>query len=415
MGQFTQFPSAGHPVLSQLMSFIPKELVNQSVAQHQSDRYYKVMTTYRHLVFLMYGVVSKARSLNELVKGLSFLSHRLSYLGINALPATSTLSDANSNRKSEVFATLYAKLYEHYKELLTPTHGGSMEERITARVHVFDSTTISLFCDVFKGVGRNPLNGKRKGGIKAFSQAPLEGQVPDLVVLDHACTNEKAFLGQLQVEKGDIYIFDKGFADYRVWSKWDKLGASWLTRLNENATFQILKDSKCDYVEYADGGLVNDQKITLAVDGEAFACRLITYRDPESGKTLRFATNLWELDWQTVAQLYKYRWGIEVLFKRLKQNFQLTAFFSDSAEGIKTQIWIALIANLIFTVIHRLTKEAEVFSVMVRMAAANMASYISLIAILKKPPRPQGEDRNLKNVQLSIFEMEGGGTFQNST
>jgi len=121
------------------------------------------------------------------------------------------------------------------------------------------------------------------------------------------------------------------------------------------------------------------------------------------------------MDWQIVAQLYKYRWGIEVLFKRLKQNFQLTSFFSDSAEGIKTQIWTALTANLIFTVIHRMTKEVEIYSVMVRMAAANMASYTSLIAILKKPQRLQGEDRDLENVQLSIFGQKGGGTFQNSS
>lgn len=415
MGQFTKFPSAGQPVLGQLMAFIPKELVEQSVAEHKSDRYYKTMTTYRHLVFMLYGVVSKARSLNELVKGLTFLSNRLSYMGINKLPPTSTLSDANCNRDSGVFKTLYHKLYAHYGELLSPPHGGSMEEAVSRRAHVFDSTTISLFCDVFKGTGRNPLDGTRKGGIKAFSKAPLEGWAPDFVVLDHARTNEKVFLGQLDVQKGDIYIFDKGFASYKVWSEWGGQGAFFLTMPNGNAAFEVLEGKVCDHVEYADGGLVSDQAIALDVDNEAFKCRLVTYKDPESGKTLRFVTNLWDMDWQTVAQLYKYRWGIEVLFKRLKQNFQLTSFFSDSAEGIKTQIWTALTANLIFTVIHRMTKEVEIYSVMVRMAAANMASYTSLIAILKKPQRLQGEDRDLENVQLSIFGQKGGGTFQNSS
>lgn len=401
--------------MSQLMAFIPKELVAESVAEHLSDHYYKTMTTYRHLVFMLYGVVSKARSLDELIKGLVFLSDKLSYLGVNKLPAKSTLGDANAKRDSGVFETLYYKLYAHYGELLSPSHGGSMDEGVSRRVHVFDSTTISLFCDVFKGTGRNPLNGKRKGGTKAFSKAPLEGCAPDFAVLGHACTNEKVFLGQLDVQAGDIYLFDKGFGDYRVWAEWDRKGAFFLTRLNSNAVYEVLEGKARDHVEYADGGLVSDQVITLSVDNEPFKCRLVTYKDPEGGKTLRFVTNLWDMGWQTVAQLYKYRWGIEVLFKRLKQNFQLTAFFSDSAEGIKTQIWTALIANLIFTVIHRLTKEVETYSVMVRMAAANMASYTSLIAVLKKPLRVQGEDRNLENVQLSIFGQKGGGTFQDSS
>lgn len=415
MGENTKLPHAGQPILCQLMSYIPEELVRSCAAEHHSDRYYKVMTTYRHLVFMLYGVVSKARSLNELVHGLAFLSNKLSYLGIKALPATSTLSDANCKRSSEVFATIYYQLLERYKEQLLPAHGGFIEDQIAEQAYIFDSTVISLFCDVFKGVGRNPLSGKKKGGIKAFSQIPLESMTPDLVVLDHASRSEKSFLGQLSVEKKRIYIFDKGFAAYRIWAKWDESGVFFLTRLNDNASFEVLEGTVCDYATYADGGLVSDQVIGLNAENEQFKCRLVTYKDPESGKVLRFVTNLRDMDWQTVTQLYKYRWSIEVLFKRFKQNFQVEYFFSDSEEGIKTQIWVALIANLIFTVIHKKTKEALVFAIMVRMAAVNMSSYTSLEGVLKKPQRWEGENRNLENVQLSLFDLCQGGTFQNST
>ncbi|MEL6560859.1 MAG: DUF4372 domain-containing protein [Bacteroidota bacterium] len=112
---------SGQPILCQLLSYLPKDLVSQSVSEHQSDRYYKTMTTYKQLVFLFYGVVSRCKSLNNLCKNLLLLDNKLSYLGIDKLPAVSTLSDANINRCSDVFATLYGKLYNQYRSTLKPT------------------------------------------------------------------------------------------------------------------------------------------------------------------------------------------------------------------------------------------------------------------------------------------------------
>jgi hypothetical protein len=112
----------------------------------------------------------------------------------------------------------------------------------------------------------------------------------------------------------------------------------------------------------------------------------------------------------TMILLYKYRWNIEVLFKRLKQNFELGYFFSDSSDGIKTQVWIALIANLLFSVIHRQCKEAELFVTIVNLAAINMGSYISLVKLVRSGPLTCIE-RNLKIVQLDLFDIKMRGVF----
>ncbi len=110
---------SGQPVICQLLSFIPTYLVEKCVSELKSDHYYKTMTTYRQLVFLLYGVISRCHSLRNLCKGLLFLDNKLSYLGINKIPATSTLSDANINRKSDVFGTIYHSLYQHYSPYLS--------------------------------------------------------------------------------------------------------------------------------------------------------------------------------------------------------------------------------------------------------------------------------------------------------
>ena len=152
---------SGQPILCQLLSFIPRDLIDESVAQHQSDRYYKTMTTFKQLVFVFYGVVMRCESLNNLCK-IYYLEDKLIYLDIRELPAVSTLSDANINRTSDVFSTLYQKLYQHYKEALKPTLCHFSETIDIEKVFCFDSSTITLFVDIFKGSARNTVRSKRE-------------------------------------------------------------------------------------------------------------------------------------------------------------------------------------------------------------------------------------------------------------
>ena len=157
---------SGQPVICQLMSYIPSELIKAVVETHRSDHYYKTMTTQRQLVFILYGVISRCPSLSTLCKSLLFLDKRLGYLGIDHLPSKSTLSDANIGRSHEVFGALYHRLYAHYKTHLTDKYIDLfMHDEIQLdNVEVFDSSTISLFTDIFKGAGRQPLEGRKKVG-----------------------------------------------------------------------------------------------------------------------------------------------------------------------------------------------------------------------------------------------------------
>jgi hypothetical protein len=144
---------SGQPILCQLLSFIPRDLFDQVVTENGSDRYYKTMTSFKQFVFLFYGVVMRCRSLKNVCKNLLLLENKLLYLGITKLPAVSTLSDANINRSSEVFACLYQRLYQYYKNRLTPFYCSFDDTLDIEKVFCFDSTTITLFVDIFKGAG----------------------------------------------------------------------------------------------------------------------------------------------------------------------------------------------------------------------------------------------------------------------
>lgn len=407
---------SGQPILCQLFSFIPDHLIEQAVALHQSDHYYKTMTTRKQLAFILYGVITRCHSLQSLCKSLLFLDNKLLYIGIDKLPPPSTLSDANINRNSDVFGELYGLLYKHYKVYLSdscfslPING----EVDAASVKLFDATTITLFVDVFKGVGRNPLNGKRKGGLKVQAQMPLSGFVPDLVTITEGSCNDKNFLGQLSPSPGTIYVFDKGYMNFSVFDQWTQQGVYYVTRLNDNAVYEVVESKVHDIEEFAGGGVIRDQTILLKLPepGQCLKARLITYKDPLTGHVLKFLCNMFPFKDTTITSLYKNRWGMEVLFKRLKQNFELSYFYSDSPEGIKTQLWIALIAHLLFTVIHKQVKECEQFITMVSMASNNLGSYICFVSMLTIRNKLSATQRDIHKIQLDMFAIAKGGVFE---
>lgn len=407
---------SGQPILCQLFSFIPASAITDAVAAHKSDHYYKTMSTKKQLAFILYGVITRCHSLQSLCKSLLLLESKLLYMGIDKLPPVSTLSDANINRNSDVFADIYRHLYHHHRNYLSescfslPLNG----ELDNAKVNLFDATTITLFVDVFKGVGRNPINGKRKGGLKVQAQMPLSGFVPDLIAITEGSCNDKNFLGQLNPSPGTIYVFDKGYVNFTVFHQWTNRGIYFVTRLNENAVYEVVESTTNDIGEHASGGIIRDEiiQLKLADHQHLLRARLITYKDPLTGKVLKFLTNMFGYQATTVTLLYKNRWSMEVLFKRLKQNFELSYFYSDSPQGIKTQIWIALIAHLLFTVIYKQLKECEQFTTLVSMASNNLGSYVCLISLLKMRDKLSATQRDIKKLQQQMNTQKIGGLFE---
>lgn len=399
----------GMPIISQLISYLPLDLIDKAVSEFNSDKSYKKLKTKEHLVFMLYGVVGKLESLNGLIRSLPFLGKALIYFGITELPARSTLADANRNRKSDVFGKLYSLLIEHYKKQLSGSYlSGLIDKKIDMkRVKIFDSTTFTLFVDVFTGAGRNKIEGKKKGGIKAHVLLSLHSLIPEIVWMSAASKNDKDFLGQLKPLKGEIYVFDKGYVNYNYYYNWTEMGIFFVTRLNDNASYEVIEQKSILERDAEIDGVLRDQIISLKTDKATLKARLITFKSLTTGKTYTFVSNLFNVAATTIAKLYKNRWEIEPFFKQLKQNFELKGFYSDSKEGIKTQVWIAMIANLIFTVIHRQIKQAESFSAMVQMARANLGSYIRFIDVLKIKYW-RAEDKNIEKIQLDLFQYWEG-------
>ena len=421
MSKFTP-KNCSAPILGQLLSFIPPDLVKKSVDEFSADKWYKRVKTWDQFVFMTYGVLTGSSSLREIIKNFMLMGDNLAQCGIYSVAKRSSVSDANAKRNSQVFGYLYTQLYEHYKKYLSDSYlcmpiNGEVEP---SKVHIFDSTVITLFKEVFKACGRLPLNGRKKGGLKAFTQIILSERVPNYICLKAAATNEKVFLSALDLAKGTIAVFDKGFQKFKQYDEWTQSGVFYVTRMNNNARFTILKqrplEDNCEY------GVQNDVEVELDYlcdqtgQRKTTVARLVTYIDPVSNKKFAFLTNIMDIKASTVSLLYMNRWTIEPLFRQIKQNFELTYFLADSTEGIKTQIWVVMILNLIFTVIHKMTKEAEDFSTMVKLAAKNAGSKVNLIHFLKMTTAQISACLdNLNNVQFELFPEISLPEYENSS
>lgn len=405
MAQFKHKFLSGHPIIAQLLSLIPKELFNQVVEEENSDRYYKKLKTSDHFICMFYAVLTRNSSLREVCKNIGLIITKLIPFGMKQLPARSTLSDANRKRSYRVFEQLYKGLYSYYRASLVENWldiGGEVD---LSRVEVFDSSTVTLFKEILRGAGRNPLNGKKKGGAKIFAKMNLAEGVPNFICIRSAATNENMFLKVMDLPEHGIAVFDKGYNRYSCFEKWDSSNRYFVTRKKDNARYEVVSEFDCTHAM----DIIKDQIISLSYREKGVSrtveARLVVYADPESGETLEFITNLKGLDALTIALLYKNRWVIEVLFKQIKQNFELRYFLSDSENGIKIQIWVALILNLLFTVLHKRIKEAEDFSTMVMVAAKNLCSYVSLEKFLLFPEAYFKSifQKDIQNVQTQLF------------
>lgn len=384
MGKSTNFN--GQPIFNQLLTFIDKSEIRKIAKKHGSERYVKKFTTYNHLTVMLFAVFEGYHSIREVILGLLANAHKLSHLGLSYLVKRSTFSEANKRRNSEVFKDIYLSVYKKHSNSLADSR---LTDKDLRRLYIMDSTTISLFKDILKGVGRNPKEGKKKGGIKAHTIIKASENVPCLVRYSEAARHDHMFLEEVEsLSSGSIITFDKGYVDYAQYEVFSEKSIWYVTRLKDNALYKPL--TEFDIPDEADNGVLKDEEVELLY-GEnktkKHKARRIAYWDSENKRLFEFLTNNFELSAEKIALIYKKRWQIELLFKQLKQNFPLKYFLGDNENAIEIQIWSAMLANLLITLVKSRIKRKWAFSNMVSIIRQQLMNYINIYAFLEDPER----------------------------
>ena len=397
MNKSTNF--SGTPIIKQILNYIEPSDISRTAKKYSSDRYYKKFKTFDHLVTMIYATLSGVSSLRELSTVMLACEGRISHLNIKNFPKRSTLSDANSKRTSEVFGAIYGTLHKRYASFLSDS--SSLKCPVN-NLKIVDSTTISLFSDILKGVGRNAINGQRKGGIKMHTMINAMEDVPCLVRFTSAATHDHTFLKELNLEKGSFVVFDKAYNDYNQYLEWTMNEIYFVTRQKYNAVYKTILEFHLD--DKTSDAVLKEELISVKKYGKSIELRRIAFWDSEKEKIYEFITNNQEISPDTVADIYKHRWQIETMFKRLKQNFPLKYFLGDSQNAIEIQIWTALIIQLLMLVIQRKIKRKWAYSNMVSVVRFHLMTYINLFKFLENPDKKWADLTTKTNeIQLSLF------------
>lgn len=319
---------------------------------------------------------------------------------LSHIPKRSTLSDANKKRDVLVFENIYHQLLQQYGSFLSDSR---IEDVIKKQVKIFDSSTIGLFKDIMGCVGRNPKNGKRKGGIKVHTVVNADEIVPSLVWFSEAKTHDHNFLEKLKCDENTIYVFDKGYNDYKAFEHFTTHKTGFVTRIKDNASYR--KIEKLDIGERIHNGVLEDEIIEIDVkkgkETSKLRLRKVTFYDRVNKREFEFLTNLFDLRADLIAALYKIRWQIESLFKQLKQNFPLKYFLGDNENAIKIQIYCVLIVNLLLAVVKKKLKRSWAFSNLVSFCKIHLFNYINLMKFLENPEKDWIIDK-AEQEQLSL-------------
>jgi hypothetical protein len=374
---------SGQPVFNQMLFYLKGANISKIAKQHMAEHYVKKFDTRQHVVVMLFAVISGYQSIREVILGLLSNAHKLLHLGLHFVVKRSTLSDANLRRTSAVFGDIYQAVYRAHTSDLADSLLSNLDIN---RLYAMDSTTITLFKDILKGCGRNPLEGKKKGGIKAHTIIDMNNGQPCFVRYTEAARHDHVLLADVKLDSGSFIVFDRGYVDYDQYERFTQEDVFYVTRLKDNAVFK--QGEEFDIPENADSGVLKDEEITVCYgnnEAKTHRCRRIAYWDDTTKKLLVFGTNNFEMSAENIALIYKLRWKIELLLKQLKQNFPLKYFLGDNQNAIEIQIWTAMLANLLLTLIKSKIKRKWAFSNMMSVMRTQLMNYINIYRFLEDP------------------------------
>lgn len=419
MGKDTNF--IGQPIFGQLLIFLDKGFIRKTSEKLEADKYVKKFTGYKHIVVMLFAVFEGYHSIRDTVLGLLSNATKLQHLGLDYIVRRSTLSDANARRPNELFAKVYYDTYNRHKDILSDS---KLNKKDMVRLYIMDSTTITLFKEILKGVGRKPQNGKKKGGIKAHTIIDAQDNMPCFIKYTEAAKHDHVLLKDVVLPENSVICFDKGYVDYEQYEVFTSKKIWYVTRLKDNAIYLAKKEY--DIPDDAHAGVLKDEEIELAYGKNKelkHKARRIAFWDDENGRIFEFITNNFDLTAEEIALIYKKRWQIELLFKQLKQNFPLKYFLGDNENAIIIQIWAAMIANLLLTILRSRVIKKWAFSNMMSIVKHQLMSYINMYAFFEDPEKSwrkivdeQNERERIRklNPQM-VLSFDRGACFSKTT
>ena len=362
-------------IFAQLLQLCPREQFQQAVQKHKAERHARGFTCWGQFVAMLFCQLGAARSLLEICQGLAASEGKLRHLGIPIAPSRSTLAYANEHRPWELYQTVFGELLQRCHSVAA----GKKKFRFKNKLMSLDSTSIDLCASIFDWAQYK----RTKGAVKVHLLLDNEGYLPCFACITDGKKHDVTIGRTLRFQPGTIVVFDKGYVDYDWWAEMNRDGVYFVTRFKQDLKIEVIAEREVPQ----NSKVLRDQdiRITPYRKNLTLMLRLVTIWDEEKQEEITFLTNHLKFGATTIARIYKERWQIELFFKALKQLLRVKTFVGTSANALKTQIWIALIAILVLKYLHLKSQYGWSLSNLVALVRQQLFVYRNLYLWLDAP------------------------------
>ncbi len=384
----------GRLIFSQVMDYLPKHIFRQCVNRYHGNRKIKNFTCLDQFLCMAFAQLTYRESLRDIEVCLRAQHNKLYHMGIRGGIARNTLANANKTRDWRIYADLA-------QSLITTARGLYINEDfgldLDNTVYALDASTIDLCLSVFPWATFR----RTKAAVKLHTLLDIRGNIPTFIHITDGKVHDVNVLDILIPEPGAFYIMDRGYVDFKRLYIMHNTGAFFLIRAKSNTLYKRRYSHKTDTSD----GVICDQTIMLtglktSVDYPQ-ALRRVKYHDTATGKTFNFLTNNFTISAQTVADLYKQRWQVELFFKWIKQHLRIKSFYGTSENAVKSQIWIAVSVYVLIAIIKkRLGIKENLYTIL----------QVLSITVFEKTPLVQAvtgsaykNDKTPNVIQLKLF------------
>lgn len=385
----------GQTVFSQVMDFLPHKKFSRCVDRYSGNYRVRSFTCYDQFLCMAFAQLTYRESLRDIECCLRAMRERLYHMGIRGKVSRSTLADANEARDWRIYSDFAQILIDEARRLYVDEDFG-LELKET--VYALDSSTIDLCLSVFPWARFR----KTKGAVKLHTLLDLRGDIPTFIWITDGKVHDVNVLDHLIPEPGAIYVMDRAYVDFQRLYQLHQSSAIFVTRSKTNTGLRRIYSHRIDKAT----GVKFDQTVSLTgyytKRDYPEKLRRIKYFDVEKGRSFIFLTNQFTLPAITIAELYRYRWRVEIFFKWIKQHLRIKSFYGTSENAVKTQIWIAVSAYVMVAIMKKRLK--------IDLTLYTILQILSITLFEKKPILQALTAEDYRNeittgpIQLNLFE-----------
>jgi len=398
-------------LLRQICNFIPEFLVSKIARETKVDEKARTFSPWSHVVALLYAQLTHSIGLNDVCDALGLHSGPLSSIRGATPPTRNNLSHANKVRSAEMAEKLFWQVYEHVGNLSPQFVGGKGGKRFARRfqrtIHLVDSTTIPLIASCLDWAKHR----RRKAAAKCHLRLDLQSFLPRFAIVDTArqADGKRAREVCAGIQAGEIVLFDKAYIDYSHLADLSIRGIFWVTRAKDDMKYRVVRS----YQSGAFGKILRDELIALVTpsgrrDYPELMRRVVALVEVDGQEVaMVFLTNNLEWSAQSIADLYRCRWQIEVFFKQIKQTLQLADFLGTSANAVRWQVWTALLVYLLLRYVAFLSNWSHSFCRLFTILRASLWQKWDLLNLLRRYGTADGHFRYIASPEQAYLPGMG--------